>query len=145
KQILLAVGTAIGMFVFLSFILDPILRHFLPTDTTFQETIMQLTKPGKSTGNVPLEIFLVSLMAGIGEEIFFRGFLMPVIGLIPSALLFALIHLQYGISSGFVIVICSGLLLGWLKQRYGTTFSIITHTVYDILALSAVSYLLKPH
>lgn len=140
-----ALAIALGMFLFLSFALDPVLRLFLPSDTAFQETIMQLTKPGKSTGNVPLEIFLVSLMAGVGEEIFFRGLLMPVIGLVPSAILFALIHLQYGIGSGIVIVLFSGLLLGWLRQRYGTTYSIITHTAYDILALSAVSFLMKPH
>jgi membrane protease YdiL (CAAX protease family) len=40
----------------------------------------------------PAQIFLGGLTAACGEEIFFRGFLQQVLGLIPASLLFMLAH-----------------------------------------------------
>lgn len=137
KQVALACGIAVAMFGVLSYGVEPLLRLWLPDDSQFLNEVMKLIKPGKVTGNVALEIILLSLMAGIGEEVFFRGLLLPIVGLVPSALLFAVIHLQYGIGAGLVIVFICGLLLGWLRMRYNTTFSIVTHVAYDILAFTA--------
>jgi membrane protease YdiL (CAAX protease family) len=40
------------------------------------------------------EIFTLALASSIGEELFFRGALLPVVGLVPSTILFALLHLR---------------------------------------------------
>ena len=39
-----------------------------------------------------LEVVVISLAAGIGEELFFRGALQPEVGLIPASLVFGLLH-----------------------------------------------------
>lgn len=41
------------------------------------------------------QAFLVSFLAALGEEIFFRGFLQPRIGLLPQAVVFGAIHATY--------------------------------------------------
>ena len=47
-------------------------------------------------GSLPvLTRLMVSLSAGVVEEIFFRGFLMPRVGLVTSNVLFVLAHLSY--------------------------------------------------
>ncbi|MFH0970516.1 MAG: CPBP family intramembrane glutamic endopeptidase [Candidatus Diapherotrites archaeon] len=45
--------------------------------------------------NVVLGIILLAIGA-IGEELFFRGILFPIIGMIPSSLLFSFFHTGYG-------------------------------------------------
>ena len=40
------------------------------------------------------EIFTLALASSVGEELFFRGALLPVVGLWPSTALFALLHLR---------------------------------------------------
>ena len=46
---------------------------------------------------LPLSVrFAVSLSAGVVEELFFRGFLQPRIGILGSTALFACAHLGYG-------------------------------------------------
>ena len=42
------------------------------------------------------EWFLLALAPGIGEELLFRGALQPVLGLGFTAVLFGLVHVQYG-------------------------------------------------
>jgi membrane protease YdiL (CAAX protease family) len=40
------------------------------------------------------EIFSLAVASSIGEELFFRGALLPAVGLLPSSLLFALLHVR---------------------------------------------------
>ncbi len=40
------------------------------------------------------EIFLLAVSSAVGEELFFRGAMLPTIGLWPSSALFALMHLR---------------------------------------------------
>jgi membrane protease YdiL (CAAX protease family) len=40
------------------------------------------------------EIFSLAVASSIGEELFFRGALLPAVGLFPSSLLFALLHVR---------------------------------------------------
>ncbi|MCX6043262.1 MAG: CPBP family intramembrane metalloprotease, partial [Caldilinea sp.] len=80
------------------------------------------------------------LAAGIGEEALFRGALLPRFGRVYTALLFALLHSNYGITLSTVVVLLLGLMLGWLATRYNTTTAMIAHAVYNsTLALLAVT------
>jgi len=76
--------------------------------------------------------------AAIGEEIAFRGALQPVFGLWPTALFFALVHIQYTLTPAALIIFGVALGLGWLRRRYNTTTSIVAHFLYDfsLFALS---------
>src|SRR5262249_17222184 len=40
------------------------------------------------------EIFLLAVSSSVGEELFFRGAMLPALGLLPSSLLFALMHVR---------------------------------------------------
>jgi membrane protease YdiL (CAAX protease family) len=79
---------------------------------------------------------LVSLAAGVGEEILFRGALQPRIGIGLSAALFAILHVQYQIP-GILMIFVVGAALGFIKQRTSTTFTIMVHVVYDLIAFLA--------
>jgi CAAX protease family protein len=74
---------------------------------------------------------LVSVTAGIGEEILFRGALQPRVGIVISASLFAMLHVQYQVP-GLAMILVVGLALGLLKQWTSTTFTVVVHVVYDL-------------
>ena len=85
-------------------------------------------------------ILTLGLSAAIGEETLFRGALQPRFGLPLTALLFALLHSTYGLSIATVVVFILGYILGWLRNRYSTTMSMLVHAVYNI-TLGIISYL----
>ncbi|MDY7039853.1 MAG: CPBP family intramembrane glutamic endopeptidase [Chloroflexota bacterium] len=86
-----------------------------------------LTAPGTA--------LLVSLAAGITEEVLFRGALQPRFGLWLTAALFATGHFQYGLSLATLEVLVIGLLLGVLRQRTNTTACILVHLAYNFFDL----------
>jgi len=79
---------------------------------------------------------LVSLAAGVGEEVLFRGALQPRLGVGLSAALFAILHVQYQIP-GILMILAVGVALGFVKQRTSTTFTIVVHVIYDLAAFLA--------
>lgn len=84
---------------------------------------------------------VIGLSAGIGEEILFRGAMQPMFGLVPTAMLFALIHLHYGPTVLLLILFGLGLVLGWVRKRYNTTAAIIVHAGFDFFALVSPLFL----
>lgn len=88
----------------------------------------------------PVDLVIISLAAGFGEEILFRGALQPLIGLVPSSIVFGLCHLAgrdtipLAIWAGLV-----GVPLGALMNVTGGLAAPITaHAVYDLLALACI-------
>jgi len=79
----------------------------------------------------PLGILSIGLAAAIGEEAVFRGAMQPRFGLFFTALIFALVHSNYGLTLSTVVVFALGLLLGWLRIKYNTTTAMIAHAVYN--------------
>jgi uncharacterized protein len=89
-----------------------------------------------------LEFSLVSLAAGIGEEVLFRGALQPLvirgtvpwIGIVVVALLFGLAHALT--QTYFILATLIGLYFGWLAYAYDDLIApIVAHAVYDWFAL----------
>jgi membrane protease YdiL (CAAX protease family) len=81
---------------------------------------------------------LLSLPVAIGEEVFFRGALQPVLGLLPTSLFFAALHAQYGLTPALLAIFLVGLLLGVLAQRRGTLAAITGHFVFNFVQLALV-------
>jgi membrane protease YdiL (CAAX protease family) len=77
---------------------------------------------------------MVGLSAGIGEEITMRGALQPKLGIGLTALLFALLHVQYS-WFGMLVILLFGVALGLLRRATSTTVVMAVHTLYDVLAL----------
>ncbi len=84
-------------------------------------------------GRNPLPWIVLSLSAGVCEEILFRGALQPRLGLPLTAVLFAAVHVQYGISIVLGLILVSGLALGLLRRYANTTACIICHAAYDLM------------
>lgn len=83
----------------------------------------------------PLRALFLGVLAGIGEEILFRGAIQPRYGLLPTAVLFTLVHVQYELSIVTLFVFALGLVLGIERRLLGTTSCVITHALYDALAV----------
>jgi membrane protease YdiL (CAAX protease family) len=77
------------------------------------------------------EWLVLGLTSGVGEEILFRGALQPAFGIWPTAILFAVAHVQYDLSPLMVFIFLLGLVLGVIRQRYGTTTAILVHFSYN--------------
>ncbi len=87
-----------------------------------------------TAGGWPL-IIGISLGAGIGEEVLFRGILQKWIGWVGQAALFAVVHVNQGfLAVGFIFLIA--LAFGYLVKRGVPLWSVmIMHTFYDIILL----------
>lgn len=82
----------------------------------------------------PLVIGL-SLVAGVAEEIFFRGFLQKQVGVWGQADIFALFHIGNA-PLGPVATLGIGLLFGFIVQRGHSLYVVIAaHVVYDLILL----------
>jgi membrane protease YdiL (CAAX protease family) len=82
-----------------------------------------------------LQVELVyAVMAGICEEALFRGVLQPRIGIVLTAILFAMIHTQYFLTPIFGTIFVHGLVLGVLRRHLNTTTAMVAHGSYDVLA-----------
>ena len=103
--------------------------------------MMELMKD--STSLVLVAIFGVSI-GPLCEELFFRGFLQPLLvrsygaipGILAVAVPFGLLHFaQYGNSWRHVLVIAlSGAAFGWMRHTTGSTYaSTIMHAAYNLL------------
>ena len=79
------------------------------------------------------EVVVISLAAGIGEELLFRGVLQPEIGLIPASLVFGVLHTGGRGTFAFGCwVALMGAALGWLAAATGGLLApIVAHALYD--------------
>lgn len=88
------------------------------------------------------DLAFISLLAGVGEELFFRGLLQPyftqksdeVMALVLTSILFGIFH---PLSTIYVILAALlGLFLGWMVLESGNLLpAILAHAAYDFIAL----------
>ena len=89
-----------------------------------------------------LNLVLVAVFAGVGEELFFRGVLQrlfiklfknPWAGILVTAFIFSAIHFQF---YGFIPRFILGILLGLIYWYSGSLWpAIIAHFAYDAFAV----------
>jgi membrane protease YdiL (CAAX protease family) len=138
QDVILGVGVGLGLFgLFRLMVL--IWALFVPMEQIEQQSADAILQ---SFGTLPMA-FILSLSAAVSEEILFRGALQPVFGLLISSVLFTLLHVQYALSIGTVIILIVSLGLGWLRQRQGTTAAIIAHFVYNFVQLALAILVLE--
>lgn len=130
------VGIAIG-FVFLAFaiaIASNVLLQLLQPDLA--DDISENLRTMTSNVDTLWGALILGLCAGVGEEILFRGAIQPRFGIIFTALIFAVLHQQYGASMVTVGVFGVGIMFGVLRNRTNTTCCIITHMLYNTAAVA---------
>lgn len=89
------------------------------------------------------QIVFISICAGLGEEILFRGAIQYFFGIVITAILFVAIHgylnpkdWRISIYGLFMTVVICG--LGWLNNEFGIWTAITAHTLIDIYLLREV-------
>jgi membrane protease YdiL (CAAX protease family) len=84
------------------------------------------------------DLLLVAIVAGIGEELLFRGVFQPLMGKLWSNVIFGLLHFitaWYALLAALI-----GAYLGWLlDQSENVLAPIVTHGLYDFLAFLVVA------
>jgi CAAX protease family protein len=89
---------------------------------------------------------MVAILAGVGEELLFRGTIQsvlgnwttPVIGLLITSLLFGLAHALSKLY--FLFAVAVGAFLGWMTLKYNDLVApMVAHGLYDFLALAYLS------
>jgi membrane protease YdiL (CAAX protease family) len=128
-QLVIALAAAGAFYAFgngvdaLAHVLTPGLAH--KVDAANQRLFGQLGDP--------VGIATIALSAGICEEALFRGALQPRLGLLWTALVFAAVHSQYGLSLDAAAVFVLALGLGLLRRLTNTTTSTVCHVAYNTL------------
>ena len=84
------------------------------------------------------QVVILSVAAGVGEELFFRGFLQPLAGVVAAALAFGAAHVAGARMVAFgVWAAAMGLVLGGLVLATGGIVASMTaHACYDLLAFN---------
>jgi len=90
----------------------------------------------------PLQIVLLAALAGVGEELFFRGLLQPRIGLVLASVAFGVVHgPQWDLWPLALWATVMGWILGLMYVYSNSlTLPILVHAGYDALALAYIRY-----
>jgi len=96
----------------------------------------------KVLGGMPIYFYILSFtLIPFTEETLFRGFLVPRIGIIPAALIFALLHSGYGSISEFVAALVFGLLAGYVFKKTGSLYStVLAHGLVNFLTIATLFF-----
>lgn len=88
------------------------------------------------------EIVVVSLAAGWGEELLFRGVLLPEVGLVGSSLIFGLLHTggRGTLAFGAWAAVMGGALGQLAVWTGGLMAPVVAHAVYDAAAMSYIRW-----
>lgn len=83
-------------------------------------------------------LILISVLSGVGEEVLFRGALLPLLGLVVSSVLFGLLHIgpdrRYLLWTAWAMVV--GLLFGLLYEWTGGLIApVVAHATHNAVTL----------
>jgi len=130
----LAGGIGLGLLAHLGGVLAE--KRF-PWARNFYERLAELI--GSAT---TVEVVVAAAASGIAEELLFRGALLPIIGLVPQAIVFGLMHIGPGKAFRFwpLYAAAMGILFGLLYQSSGLLLAtVLAHFTVNYFGLSAIS------
>ncbi|MFC1743187.1 lysostaphin resistance A-like protein [Candidatus Riflebacteria bacterium] len=141
----LVIATNFGIFLSIIFLI------MLRLDSRVFKSVVNLLSDPETTGGMDellhdlfkdfafWQIVVLSILAGVGEEYFFRGPCQAVLGLIPTAILFGLVHfLNF---TYFITATFAGLYLGYLMDYFDNlAIPMLAHTITDLVGLVYLVY-----
>lgn len=87
------------------------------------------------------EIIFISMCAGVGEELLFRGVLQPMWGIWLTAIVFVAIHgylnprdWRISVYGLYMTLIIAG--LGYMTERFGIWSAVVAHMLIDVILLA---------
>lgn len=137
----IGIGLALGVGMWLALIVVNVIRlavtgeldAALSSNSTEESAV---TRALLDNLNWPLALF-IALVAGVAEEIFFRGVLQRWIGVWGQAIVFGLTHAGYGTVDQIVFPFLLGIAFGFMVKRgYGLWMAIAAHFMFDFVQLS---------
>ncbi|HEY0066182.1 MAG TPA: CPBP family intramembrane glutamic endopeptidase, partial [Flavisolibacter sp.] len=127
--------------------LGPEMQRWIQTQEEQANRIIGYMLKNRAPKELILNLIFIALMAGIGEELFFRGVLQrmfirwfrhPWAGILVTAILFSAIHMQF---LGFIPRLLMGVLLGAIYWYSGSLWvAIAAHFVYDAFIIMMVYF-----
>jgi uncharacterized protein len=130
-------GAAVG-FVFVAFVVSALAG--LATQVFQGDLADEISEANEDITSgfqsIPAAI-LFGLASGTGEELLFRGAIQPKFGLVTSSVVFALLHTQNQLSFVLVGIFALGIVLGLERKYLGTTASVATHAMFNMLVVLA--------
>ena len=89
-----------------------------------------------------VDVVVISVAAGIGEELLFRGVLQAEFGLVPASLVFGLLHMGGSgtFAFGCWVAVMGAVLGGLAVWTQGLLAPIIAHAAYDAVALAYIRW-----
>lgn len=128
-------GVGVGILLFAVVVATSTIWALVVSPEELRQQTAASEQLAQAFNTLPMSL-LLSLIVAFGEEIFFRGALQPVFGIWLTSLLFAVVHTQYTLTPATLIIFVTSMALGWLRQRYSTSASIIGHFVYNFIQLA---------
>ncbi len=129
-------GAIIGLIGALLTIVGLSFSSKLPFLVPWRDWFVKTLSPFLGKTNM-FALIIVAVLAGIGEEVFFRGALQPVIGIFPTALIFAVVHIGMPRREAipfFIYVFLYGISFCILRNFGFSLFSlIIAHSLIDTI------------
>ncbi|MEO5361803.1 MAG: CPBP family intramembrane metalloprotease [Nitrospirota bacterium] len=130
------VFSLVPLALFVSFCMKP--PAFL---SSFRDVILRDVRQ-LFAGTKAVDLVVISLLAGLGEELMFRGVLQVKIGIVWSSLIFGLLH--FLTPAYFMFATAMSFYLGGLCIYFsGVTVPISAHFAYDLGALIYLRYIYK--
>ncbi|MCC6802322.1 MAG: CPBP family intramembrane metalloprotease [Anaerolineae bacterium] len=128
-------GVGIGVLLFGVIVIVSMVWTSLVTPEELQQQTAASGQLAQAFNSLPKALAL-SVMVAIGEEVFFRGAIQPVLGIWVTSAFFVLLHTQYTLTPATVMIFITSVALGWLRERLSTSASIIAHFVYNFIQLA---------
>lgn len=126
---------SIGIFIFLIILALELLVSLIGSLTNVQIN----TNVAMVFAGAPLWFYIfAALIEPINEEIMFRGFLLPRIGIIMSSVIFGLAHYSYDSTFGIEIIaaLIFGLIAAYAAKKTGSIYpGIVAHILVNSLAV----------
>lgn len=134
RALILGAATAIGVILALLVVGAAMQAMGIVPDEN--ERALEIAQGARLAGSLALGALALAVGTSVTEEIFFRGFLQPRIGLVAQAVIFGLAHLSYLHVVEILVTFTLGLLFGILYLRTRNLWAPIAgHFTFNLVML----------
>lgn len=131
KEVSISIVVGVGLWLMTTAVVAAWERS-VPVEVFLQQTGEAQRYYQAFSGSI-VTALLLAVVPAVSEEVFYRGALQPVFGIIFTSLFFTITHTQYGLTPATLILFGVSLGFAWLRLRFHTSAAIIAHAVFNFL------------